>query len=239
MPDVDSYTVTYLKGQDTGSGDTGAFTFGDVTWRGYQHPWLAGGLVVTDDQSCYTDGGTDTTDSTIAYTEGTYTINGLQYAFTQGVDRSSVPVYLSGGITMEYGYIELRTDDAGATLTKKFKVVAEGYDDGSLDKSQNVEKTIGGGIDASAGEIYKSWSPIIKVRETETESGFGDLADLETFYSYNNPGGTPSDRITLIDHHGDSYVVLLLGTFQKMYLGVKIEGEHAWVLVRVYMQEVK
>ena len=239
MADLSTSQNGYLDAKDTGSGDTSAYMAGGDNWHGYLLAWLAGGQLTTSDTPCYIDGGTDDTSDQSAYTEGVSIALSLQYAYAMGIERSSVPVCLVGGGTMEYDHIWLKTDDAGVTLSKKFRVVAEGYDDGSLDKSQSIEKTIGGGIDASTGEIYKSWAAIIKVRETEIEANYGDLEDLETFYSYNNPGGTPSDRITLVDHHGNNYVVLILGAFQKMYLGVKIEGEHAWLLVKMMMQEVK
>ena len=140
---------------------------------------------------------------------------------------------------MANDYIWLKTDDAGATLSKKFRVIAEGYDDGTMSKSMAIEKTIGGGIDASMGEVYKSWMPIIKVRHTEPISGYGTLDDLKTFYSYTNPGGTPSNRITFIDHHGTSYTIVMIGELKKQMLSAIIEGEDAWSIVAVVFQEIK
>jgi len=111
-----------------------------------------------------------------------------------------------------------------------------------LSKSQEVNKTIGGGIDASVGAVYRTWNPTIMVRHTESESGYGTLADLETFYSYNDPGGTPSNIINFYDHHwtsGDpTATIIMLGDFQKQVLGVSIEGSNAWYHVRLELHEV-
>lgn len=137
-------------------------------------------------------------------------------------------------------YITLENSDASKSL--KFRVLGgpeTDYNDGMLSKSQTLNKTIGGGIDASVGAVYRSWNPVIMVRHTELESGYGNLSDLETFYSYNDPGGTPSNIITFTDHHGGAGVdVIILGDFEKQILGVSIEGSNAWSHVRIQLHEV-
>lgn len=125
-----------------------------------------------------------------------------------------------------------------STVTKYFRVVADGYDDGLPEKTVSMSKTVGGGIDVSQGAIYKSWSPTIKVRASEPETGYGTMGELETFFSYNNPNGSPSDKITMIDHHGNSYTVVILGDMRKATLSAVIEGNSAWFLVRLRLQQV-
>ena len=141
---------------------------------------------------------------------------------------------------MANSYITL--ENSNASLSKYFRVMGgpEGdYNDGMLSKSQEVNKTIGGGIDASVGAVYKTWNPTIMVRHTESESGYGTLADLETFYSYNDPGGTPSNVITFTDHHAGAGVdVIMLGEFRKQCLGVSIEGANAWYHVKLELHEI-
>lgn len=137
-----------------------------------------------------------------------------------------------------YSYIILQTSDAGATLSKRFRVVAEGYNDGMLSKAQNVEETIGGGIDASTGTVYKTWNPVIRVKHTEEDSNYGNLAELQQLYSYNDPGGTPSDIIGFVDHHGQNYNVLMLGDFEQQKLGVMVEGTNAHYMVQLQLREV-
>lgn len=136
----------------------------------------------------------------------------------------------------EYSYVIF--EDSTAATTKYFRVIAQGYNDGELEKAESMERTIGGGIDHSMGAIYTSWNPLIRVRETETESGYGDLADLQYFYSLNNPNGSPSNIITFTDHHGNPYDVRIHGKFQKDLMGVKIEGENAWYLVKLTLIKV-
>lgn len=139
---------------------------------------------------------------------------------------------------VQYSYILLQTSDAGATLSKRFRVIAEGYNDGQLSKSQSVEKTVGGGLDASVGAVYKSWNPIIRVKHTEEDSNYGNLADLKTFYNYNDPGGTPSNVITFVDHHGQNYNVIMTGDFQSQVLGCMIEGTNSHYMVQLTLEEV-
>lgn len=128
--------------------------------------------------------------------------------------------------------------NSNSSLSKRFRVIAEGYDDGTPSKNMTTQKTVGGGLDVSQGAIYLSWSPTIRVRHTEEDSNYGTLAELLTFYSYNNPNGTPSDKITFIDHHGTSYTVVLVGNLQKSIMGCKIEGIYAWYLIKVTLQQV-
>jgi hypothetical protein len=140
---------------------------------------------------------------------------------------------------VQYPYIILETNDGGATISKYFRVVAQGYNDGMLSKSQSVKKTIGGGIDASTGEVYQSWNPVIRVWHTETEAGYGDLQDLKDLYSLNDPGGTPSNVINFYDNHGTQHNVLMLGDFKKQLVGTDIEGEQASFFVKLDLQEAK
>ena len=140
---------------------------------------------------------------------------------------------------MSQAYIVLETDDT-ITLSKKFRVASgQDYDDGTPNKAQTISRTIGGGTDVSTGEVYRTWSPTIMVRHTEDETGYGTLGELEQFYSFNNPNGTPSDRLTFIDHHGTSRTIIMTGELRKQTLGVSIEGSTAWYYVKIILQEVK
>ena len=136
---------------------------------------------------------------------------------------------------MEYPYIILTNSDD--SLSKYFRVIAQGYDDGSLAKTSSVNKTIGGGVDVSMGDVYTTWNPVIRVRHTEPESGYGTLDNLQTFYGYNDPGGTPTNVITFTDNHGVEHDVYMVGDFKKQYIGAKIEGDQAWVFVKLTLVE--
>ena len=137
-------------------------------------------------------------------------------------------------------YITLEASDA--SISERFRVAGGPdmeYDDGMLQKSQEVNKTIGGGIDASVGAVYTVWHPTIMIRHTEDVSNYGNLADLKDLYSLNDPGGTPTNVITFTDHHAGAGVnVIMLGDFVKQTLGVSIEGINAWFYVKLELHEV-
>ena len=117
-------------------------------------------------------------------------------------------------------------------------MLAQDYDDGTPLKAQSTKRTLGGGLSHSVGGIYYSWTPIIKVRHTESVSGYGNLQDLTDLFELNNPNGTPSNIITFIDHHNVSRNVIMPGDFRKSTLGSAIEGTEAWHIVRLVLQEL-
>jgi hypothetical protein len=136
-------------------------------------------------------------------------------------------------------YIWLKTSDGGATRSKKFRVLQQDYDDGTLEKAEDVQKTIGGGIDNPVGAVYKTWSMIIRVRHTETEVDYGNVEDLEYFWKLNNPNGTPSNDITFIDHHQVEYTVQTVGKLTKNLMGCQVEGECAWYLYKLQLMRIQ
>lgn len=156
------------------------------------------------------------------------------------VVRSSISVRFggdgTGAIVAERAYLELETSDLG--VKKRFRVIAQGYDDGMLTKAETLARTIGGGVDHSVGSSYREWNPVIRVRHTEEDTSYGTLAELEYFYELNNPGGTPSNDITLYDHHNQTYTIHLVGQFKKQLMGCQTEGTTAWYLVSLKMVEV-
>jgi hypothetical protein len=129
-------------------------------------------------------------------------------------------------------YIELKTSDSGTTLNKKFRVIAP-YDDGTPDVPRTIQYKLGGGVDVAYGYASKSWAPTIKVRHTEPDTGYGTMADLETFFGYTNPNGTPSNIITFTDHHGTTETVVFDQTFGKQIMTTVIEGNQAWFTYQV------
>jgi hypothetical protein len=101
---------------------------------------------------------------------------------------------------------------------------------------ENLSRTIGGGFDHAIGAVYRTWSPIIRVRHTEPISGYGTLAELETFYRYNSP---TNNVITFIDHHGTSYLTHMVGSMMKQCMGCQIEGSQAWFLYKLQLMEIE
>ena len=121
--------------------------------------------------------------------------------------------------------------NSNGSLSKKFQVVLSGHKI-TLDKSQTVDKTLDGGLDISLGGLYERYEYLVRVRHEEERSGYGTLADLKTFFSYNNPNGTPSNVLTLTTHIGQEYYVFMVGSFSEQLLGVMVEGVNAWSLVQ-------
>jgi hypothetical protein len=206
--------------------------------------YLTGGAEATPDSvSAFLSGREAPISSLAGYLKGQFDtssfvqldINAFKSAYMTAVVRSSISVYM-GAETMTQAYIELRNSDSSLDL--KFRVIAANYDDGALTKAQRVDRTIGGGLDVSDGGIYKEWNPTVRVRHTETEAGYGTLAELITFYSYTNPNGTPSNLITFTDHHSVEYTIRMLGDFRKALMGVSIEGDQAWSLVTLRLIQV-
>ena len=128
-------------------------------------------------------------------------------------------------------------DNSNSSLTMKFRVIFNGYKR-TKTKPKDFQKTIGGKIDYAVGTIFQAWMFTIKVRESEIEAGYGDKDDLETFFDYNLPQGTPSNIITMTDHFGNDHDVLMLGTFEEQTLGVNITGTTAWFHVLGHFQEI-
>ena len=132
-----------------------------------------------------------------------------------------------------YPYFILRTSDAG--IEKRFRVILSGYAK-VLEKMQSINRTIDGSLDVATGSVQTKYMFLVRVRETETEEDYGDLADLEMFYSLNNPNGTPSNLITFIDHFGNQHIVIMSGDFNSQLQGIMIEGDTAWSVVNCTFQ---
>ena len=222
-----------------GSSSFDAYIRGSYETESLVYAYLAGGGTDLDSVPAFLTGDIAVDDSLAAYLDGQGSGLSATYAYLFGILRDSFSAYLEGSNTgdddVANDYIILRNSDN--SVEKKFRVLAQDYDDGTSEKAETMKRTIGGGLSQSIGGIYKSWSPIIRVKHTETESGYGDLADLQYFFDLNNPQATPSNLITFIDHHNDSYTVVIPGSFQKAVLGSSIEGTEGHYLVRLRLQE--
>lgn len=131
---------------------------------------------------------------------------------------------------MANAYCELWASDD--SIGGKFGVLYQGRNR-ELQKGIDVSRTIGGGIDVTQGAILEVHDYTIRVRHTEERSGYGDIATLEALYRLNDPGGTPSNVITFIDHYENESEAYLIGNYSENLLGVSIVGTTAWFLVRL------
>ncbi len=240
MPTASSSKSAYIH--NPGSSIPAFLTVG-VEWQGSTWAYLVGGSSVQNDAiSAYLTADVASIDNLAAYLAGAggLTTSRIGAYIGQSYFRSSVSVRFggdgTGAIVAERDYMELKTSDA--SVLKRFRVLAQGYDDGTLRKAESLDRTIGGGVDHSVGAVYVDWNPIIRVRHTEIDSNYGTLAELRAFYELNDPSGTPSNDVTFIDHHEVEHNVHLVGDFQKSIMGTKTEGTLAWVLVKVQLVEV-
>lgn len=131
-------------------------------------------------------------------------------------------------------YIEL-LDSTGSGSA--FRVVQGGWKPTQV-KTGEVNKTAGGGIDHAVGDIYQIFQYVIWVRDTETETGYGDRAELERIYALNNPNGTPSNVITLKDHFNQEFDCLMVGEMVPQPLTTIISGEYAWFYIPVTLHVI-
>ena len=242
LSDIIDNISGYVHGEDNGLSSFAAYLLGSTDETSSQTAYTVGSIF--DTTIAYLSGNLFVKDSQSAFIPGlSGNVTGEQFSYCFGIQRYSVDAYLigvypGGGDYMPtVDYIWLKTSDL--SLSKKFKVIAQDYDDGTLEKSEEVNKTIGGGIDHSVGAVYKTWSPIIRVRHTETETDYGDKDDLEYFYELNNPNGTPSNDITFIDHHSTEYTVHTVGKLSKNAMGCQLDGECAWFLYRLQFMRVQ
>ena len=117
------------------------------------------------------------------------------------------------------------------TLSKRFRVLFEGYVP-TIEKSQTIDKTLDGGLDVSMGGLYETHEYLVRVRYEETDSNYGTMDELKTFFSYNNPNGTPSNVLTLTTHFGVNYNVMMVGNFAEKLLGVMIDGIYSFYVIQ-------
>lgn len=233
MADTSATTDVFLVGTSLYFDFAGAYTEGATPTIDSVSAYLTANVASLANQSAYMEGFSPVTRSSI-------------YAFISGALRASVSAFVDGyspgqppeGSEVAVDHIWLKTSDAGVTKSKIFRVVATAYNDGQEDKAESMARTIGGGIDHSMGAVYRSWNPTIKVREDEGIADYGDIADLKYFYRLVDPGATPNNVITFIDHHQEEITVKMQGAYRSQTLGTAIEGSEAWTLVQLRLVEV-
>lgn len=107
-----------------------------------------------------------------------------------------------------------------------------------LERSDDIQRTLSGTMDKSAGAITALHQYIFRVLAEEPDPEFGNKLDLEYFFKLNNPNGTPSDKITLTDHYGDDKECLFMGNMSPENVTTVLEGPNAIFLVKVALGEI-
>jgi hypothetical protein len=144
---------------------------------------------------------------------------------------------------MANDYITLRTSNYNAGppvvgLQKRFKAIEMRH---ANRKAEDIKETINGGLDGSFGGIYKSMNYAIRCSETlggGVSDVWGTLADLYSFFELNNPSGTPSNTITLIDHYGATHSVWYRGEHTPEPMTTIIEGQYAHYIIQTEFQVI-
>jgi hypothetical protein len=129
--------------------------------------------------------------------------------------------------------------NSNSTLARNFRVMATGYGP-ELQKTGTQRLTVTGKLDNQVSAIIRRWRYVLKVYHTDPVGGsWGTLGDLKTFFSYNDPGGNPSNVITLRDFDypetSTEYSVYLVGRLSEKPKTQCIEGESAWFEVPIEM----
>jgi hypothetical protein len=119
------------------------------------------------------------------------------------------------------------------TLSRRFMVVLTGYAP-IKEKAGSVRKTLNSKYDISQGGIYERHEYVIRCKEADNEP-WGTTHDLDTFFSYNNPNpppGDPSNRLTMIDHYGNTRTVVMVGEQAPQPLSVMLEGPNSFFIIK-------
>lgn len=132
-----------------------------------------------------------------------------------------------------YKYIILQ--DSESTNIKRFKATGMSL---PLERTDNIRITLGGKFDKAAGTIIYRFRYVLRVPEESLDPAYGTYDELKWFYELNNPGGTPSDQITLTDHYGDVHTVFFEGNMVPDPLTTQLDGPNAWMIVPISMLKI-
>jgi hypothetical protein len=122
--------------------------------------------------------------------------------------------------------------NSNGSLSKQFYAIADGYIE-EFDKKQDLQVTLDGDLDVSMGSIFRLWNFTLRLRYDEDDGDRGTYADLIRFFKYNDPGGTPTNILTLVDFFGETFQVIFSQQVQPKPFATALEGLEAWYYVQV------
>ena len=131
-------------------------------------------------------------------------------------------------------YVEL-LDSTGCGSA--FRIVQGGWKP-IKNKTGEINRTAGGGIDYAVGDIYEIFDMVVWCRDTEDVAGYGDRAELERIYALNNPNGSPSNVITFVDHFSTSHDCYMVGDEIPQPLTTMISGLYAWFYIPIKLYKI-
>ena len=122
----------------------------------------------------------------------------------------------------------------------KFVVIQDSYKP-TLTKASSQQRAMDGTLDQTDGSVTFSGQYVLRVTETpsseNTADHYGSQDDLEDYFILNNPKGTPSNLITLVDHYGNTHNGFLIGDHSPQPLTTILEGEDAHFFVAIQFME--
>lgn len=112
----------------------------------------------------------------------------------------------------------------GQTVTKKFRVLADGYVP-QVERVQTVRPTISGLMDCQVGPSIRRLSLVLKVYGTDPEasSGYGGMDDLRSLLAGTVP---PQNLLYLTTPTGKKYKVVH-GGYEERNITVTLDGPSA------------
>lgn len=138
----------------------------------------------------------------------------------------------------------IRLVNSTGSLDKRFRVLAADYRP-TLVRNDSRQRTVTGKADTQTGPQYRVWSLVLKVYETESDVNYGTRANLETFFGYNNPAGSPSSRLSFYDALdsdgngvGDLYTVEIVGNLEPQLLTPMLTGAGGIFTVPLTLEQV-
>jgi hypothetical protein len=125
-------------------------------------------------------------------------------------------------------------NNSNGSLRRQFYATAASVSTG---RQQAIEPTLGGSIDLAWGLALRRYNFTIAAPQSASGTIWGTYANLETYYGYNNPGGTPSVLLTMIDHSGGTHTGYLTGDLKRDPLSVILDGNTAYWAIPVQFVE--
>lgn len=124
--------------------------------------------------------------------------------------------------------------NSNASISEKFKAIGMKIHQVRTD---SIDWTLSGKIDKAAGPVIVQWQYVLRVPQTSSESGYGELADLQALFALSNSKAIPTDVITLTDHYGITHSCYFTGSLSPEPLTTILEGANAWHIVQISLQE--
>lgn len=126
---------------------------------------------------------------------------------------------------------------SGSEIDKKFYAILNGYTERHV-RGQTVDINVEGAPLITNGGIYKAFDYILKLTHETLDPSFGNKDDLIALFDLNDPNGSPSDVITLVDHYGEFHHIKFTGDLEVNPLTVVIEGEDSYFYTPIRVIEV-